>query len=103
MKWLEKLKNAVWLGKNRASSPERKPDIPSARECLATLTPRERQVCRLMLTGRPLRDIATDLEIKFTTVKTHYKHIYKKLKVNNRTDFIARYATEEELPDGSLR
>lgn len=103
MKWLDKLKDAMWLGKDRVVSLRTKPNIPSAQECLTTLTPRERQVCRLMLEGRPLREIATDLDIKLTTAKTHYKHIYKKLKVNNRADFMLRYRTEETPRDGDLR
>jgi LuxR family maltose regulon positive regulatory protein len=53
------------------------------------LTQREREVLRLMATGRSNPEIATELVIAVTTVKTHVKNIYGKLNVDNRFQAVA--------------
>ena len=52
------------------------------------LTARERDVVRLMLRGRSAGGIADILVISVTTVKTHIAHIYQKLDVHSKEEFL---------------
>jgi DNA-binding NarL/FixJ family response regulator len=53
------------------------------------LTPRELQVLQLAADGYSGRKIATELVLSPATVKTHFEHIYTKLKVDDRTSAVA--------------
>ena len=59
-------------------------DLPPA-EVLTLLTPREREVLRLIAYGRENADIARDLFLAPGTVKTHVTRILTKLGVHTRT------------------
>ena len=48
------------------------------------LTPREREVVRLLVQGRPNRQIAEALGLDETTVKAHLSRLMRKLNVRNR-------------------
>lgn len=52
------------------------------------LTPREREILRLMSDGLPNKTIASRLSISERTVTTHVANIYTKLHVNNRVSAI---------------
>lgn len=52
------------------------------------LTTREREVLRLVVQGYKYRDIAGELFISLTTVKTHVSNIYRKLGVEDRAGAI---------------
>jgi DNA-binding NarL/FixJ family response regulator len=52
---------------------------------LSRLTPREREVLRLMAQGRANKEIGALLGISVGTVKTHLRHIFRKLQVSDRT------------------
>jgi NarL family two-component system response regulator LiaR len=52
------------------------------------LTPREREILRLMSDGLPNKTIASRLKISERTVTTHIANIYSKLHVNNRVSAI---------------
>jgi LuxR family maltose regulon positive regulatory protein len=54
------------------------------------LTDREREVLGLMAQGLSNPEIAKELFISVTTVKTHAKNIYGKLNVKNRFQAIQR-------------
>lgn len=58
-----------------------------------SLTPQERRVLQLVAEGKTNLEIAGLLGISAQTVKTHLKHLYSKLGVDNRTA-AARYVTE---------
>ncbi len=49
------------------------------------LTDREFDVLRALQQGKPNKIIAHDLRMSEATVKCHVQHIFKKLKVTNRT------------------
>ncbi|MBI2914861.1 MAG: response regulator transcription factor [Firmicutes bacterium] len=51
----------------------------------ARLTPRERDVLRLIARGRNNREIAGALFISEHTVKNHVSNIYRKLQAEDRT------------------
>jgi len=50
----------------------------SAQQLLATLSPREREVARLVALGRPNKVIASALEISEKTVHIHRQHVMEK-------------------------
>ena len=74
---------------------QKKPEILAYRATLLNgsnekLTEREQEVARLVTQGLSNDDIALKLKIGSETVKTHLKHIYRKLGVENRTSLTAR-------------
>jgi DNA-binding NarL/FixJ family response regulator len=63
------------------------------------LTPREKQVLRLIARGHTNQEIAEELVITLNTVKKHASGIYGKLAVHSRTQAVAR-AREQGLIGG---
>lgn len=59
-----------------------------AAEVFQPLTPREKEILRLMSDGLPNKAIASRLSISERTVTTHVANIYTKLQVNNRVSAI---------------
>jgi len=53
------------------------------------LTPREREVLRLLAEGKPNKLIGADLAITEVTVKSHVQSLFRKLNVLSRTEAIA--------------
>ena len=53
------------------------------------LTPREREILTLIAAGRSLPEIARELILGLTTVKTHAQHLYEKLGVSDRAAAVA--------------
>jgi LuxR family transcriptional regulator, regulator of acetate metabolism len=65
--------------------------IVPERERLAMLTPREREVIAMLAEGETNARIAQRLVVSEDTVKTHVKHILRKLGVRNRSQAVSRY------------
>ncbi|HHW71877.1 MAG TPA: response regulator transcription factor [Firmicutes bacterium] len=63
---------------------------------LSLLTPREREVLRLIAQGMSNGEIASALFISEHTVKNHVSNIYRKLGENDRTR-VALLARSEDL------
>jgi len=57
----------------------------------AALTPRERQIIRLVSEGLSNKQIARRLNVTDGTIKVHLHHIFEKLRVDNRTALAAIY------------
>jgi two-component system nitrate/nitrite response regulator NarL len=53
------------------------------------LTPREHEILRLIAAGKSLPQIAQELYLGLTTVKTHVQHLYEKLGVSDRAAAVA--------------
>jgi DNA-binding NarL/FixJ family response regulator len=64
----------------------RRCDEPAPPDAFAQLTPREENVCDLLLQRLTAAEIATQLHISATTVNTHRRHIYEKLGVHSRQE-----------------
>jgi DNA-binding NarL/FixJ family response regulator len=78
--------------KLREKMPEATQVVPEAEYSLSSvLTPRELDVFGLLIRGIKMREIADALNIKYSTVNTHQKSIYKKLGINSRAECILRY------------
>lgn len=57
---------------------------------LERLTPREKEVLRLMAEGIPSREIANRLGISYTTVRTHIRSLGSKLGVHSKLEAIVK-------------
>lgn len=55
-----------------------------------SLSPREKQVLELLLTGKWTKEIADDLKVKFSTVSTQKTKIFQKFGVENIVDLIRK-------------
>lgn len=62
------------------------------------LTSREKEVLKYLVEGQANKKIADNLFISLETVKSHIKHIFRKLDVTNRVEAV-RVTTEQELLD----
>jgi len=58
---------------------------------LPDLSRQERNIQSLILEGKTNKEIANELFISLSTVKTHITNIYNKLKVSNRRELLRRY------------
>ncbi|MGE5477827.1 MAG: response regulator [Bacteroidales bacterium] len=56
----------------------------SAGELIGRLTPRERDILRLLREGHPNKVIANRLDVSEVTVKSHLGNVFRKLGVQNR-------------------
>lgn len=54
------------------------------------LSDREKELLRLMVEGHNYKDIAEKAFISYETVRTHVKHIYKKLHVASRSEAVMK-------------
>jgi LuxR family maltose regulon positive regulatory protein len=66
------------------------------------LTARERAVLRLLPTQRSFDEIASDLTVSHSTVKTHVRAIYGKLGVNSRRDAVDRARRHGAFSEGDV-
>lgn len=67
-----------------------------ARAASDPLTPREREVLKLIADGMTNREIADELVLSLSTVQTHRLHIMEKLNLHNRTELV-KYAIRRGL------
>lgn len=68
-----------------AGTPRKEGVDPS----LASLTSREREICRLLAHGHTNTEIATLLSISIRTVQTHRQHIMGKLQISSRAELVS--------------
>jgi len=66
----------------------------------APLTPRERDVVALLMSGASTRQIASETHLTVGTVHTYLKRIYPKLGVRSRVELVARMIGTDGLSFG---
>ena len=71
-------------------------DEPHEAEGLDQLSPREREVMRLIARGYTYREVARDLVLSVKTVETHVSAVLRKLQLSNRHE-LARWAAARHL------
>ena len=82
---LDAVSNAVALDEVRRG---RRRDSDNARQLLAQLTPRERQVCDLLARGLLNKQIADEIGASERTVKIHRARAIQKLGITSVTDLV---------------
>lgn len=63
---------------------------------LDQLTPREREVLRLIARGYSYREVAKQLQLSVKTIETHVSAVLRKLQLTSRYE-LARWATERRI------
>jgi FixJ family two-component response regulator len=63
-------------------------DIAQLQERFETLTPREREVMMIVITGCPNKQIAADLKLSEMTVKIHRSQMMRKMKAKSLVDLV---------------
>jgi DNA-binding NarL/FixJ family response regulator len=63
-----------------------------------SLTPRELEVLHGLSCGQPYKQIAAELGISLSTVRTYIQRIYEKLHVHSQTEAVMKYARRREDP-----
>jgi len=79
-----------------ASAGPAQPGQPSLDPELDQLTPREREVLRLIARGYTYKEIARELFISTKTVESHVSSVLRKLQLSTRHQ-LTRWATERRL------
>ncbi len=69
----------------------RAPDDPASS---LTLTDREQQVLRCLVRGESYKTAARELDISLDTVRSHIRHIYRKLQVHSVAEAVSRALRE---------
>jgi DNA-binding NarL/FixJ family response regulator len=72
------------------------PPEPQPQTDLDVLTPREREVLRMIARGYTYRETATELFVSIKTVETHVSSVLRKLQLSNRRE-LTRWASERRL------
>ncbi|HEV8440344.1 MAG TPA: response regulator transcription factor [Methylomirabilota bacterium] len=109
-------KGEIWIGRKLVPrlleelavlAEQRRRDLPGKPDRrLARITPRERQVIKLLTTGASNKEIANPLNVTERTVKAHLTAIFKKLGISGRLQ-LALFALEHSraglATDGAFR
>jgi DNA-binding CsgD family transcriptional regulator len=83
---------AGWMLNKRHPAPILPPPERSRENLLAVLTSKEVLVLRLLAESKTNKEIAAELFVEVSTIKTHVNNIYSKLSVNNRKEARSKYA-----------
>lgn len=82
---------SIFLEKlSREASERLRNKLTSSESLSDPLTRREADILRHLSSDKPIATIASDLNISKNTIKTHLRHLYKKLGATDRHDAVAR-------------
>jgi FixJ family two-component response regulator len=70
-------------------------ELRKLRECYASLTPRERQVLELVISGRLNKQVAAELGTSEITIKVHRARVMAKMQATSLADLVRRAAKLE--------
>ena len=57
----------------------------------SNLSPREKEICELLLTGLSTKEIAYSLKISYSGANFHAQNLFRKLGVKNRTELLLKF------------
>ncbi len=94
--------SALWIKDLHQSDMQSFNEIPSRSDPFAEfdLTPRQKEVARLLLEAKTRRQIAGELGLSESTVKTHTSDLYRKIGINSRAELFQRFGVvrQENAP-----
>jgi len=103
LSWFVKiLTNAIsYAERLRAEDSERPTSVLESPVEESVLTPRERDVVALLVSGASTREIASQTGLAASTVNTYLKRVFMKLGVHSRVELVARLASglQSDVPD----
>jgi FixJ family two-component response regulator len=92
------LENAIRQAIERSrTSLAHEAELRALRDCHASLTPREREIMGLVVSGLLNKQIAAELGISEITVKAHRGRVMRKMQVDSLADLV-RVAAALEVP-----
>ena len=94
--WIESFLLLILLGLvyflwKKNSAKDKNVEVSKQKSVIENLTIKEREILELLSEGKSNKEIAAELFIELSTVKTHLSSIYKQLNVANRKEAANRY------------
>ena len=96
---LDSVHRAIEIDRRRLDAQEGRRQLSSLQ---STLTPREREVMDLVVTGLPNKHVASRLGTTLKTVKTHRARVMRKMRADSLADLV-RMADRLRQVDGEIR
>lgn len=78
----------IYIPEDFADSPAATGELDDIRTRIASLTPQQRVVLKLVVAGKLNKQIAYELDVSMTTVKAHVSAVLAKLNVYSRTQAV---------------
>jgi len=69
-------------------------NVPQPR--LASLTPREKEVLKLLAEGNSVKEIASSLNLSVKTIEAHKFNLMRKLDIHNKAQLV-QYAIQKKI------